>query len=523
MAQGRLQTAPHRPTGVGVAFPALRERRHRAAFILGCMAVTAGVLLHLPMYWMGRGDGFRLAEMPMDAGMLWGMAAILAGSLLAAWGLLPVERWKAERVDVAVPDHPRLARAHYMLMVVLTTALVIDVMKPASLGFVLPGMRAEYGLDALSVAWLPFSALCGTVLGSIVWGVLADVFGRRSSILLSSVLFVGTSICGAMPSYGWNVAMCFLMGAAAGGMLPVTYALLAETMPARHRGWVLVLVGGLGSVGGYLVASLAAAWLEPSFSWRALWFLNLPTGMALIALSVLIPESPRFLLRLGRRDEARATLARFGAELHEAGADSAATKRAAPVPRALWPMTIALSVCGLASGLINFGVLLWLPAHMVSLGHSLSWSSGLLAASASMALPTVLVAAWLYGHWSSKRAILAALTLSAVGLGGVIHVAGDAGPTGWLVSVTLLIVGSNAILAMLLPYAAESYPAATRGRAVGWIAACTKLGGPLSQGLTLLGMVPALGSAAMVTGVTTLAAIALIVAFCIETRQHELL
>jgi MFS transporter, putative metabolite:H+ symporter len=140
-----------------------------------------------------------------------------------------------------------------------------------------------------------------------------------------------------------------------------------------------------------------------------------------------------------------------------------------------------------------------------------------------MALPTVLAAAWLYGRWSSKRAILAALLLAAIGLAGVIHVAQDPAPTGWLVSVTLLIIGSNAILAMLLPYAAESYPAATRGRAVGWIAACTKLGGPLSQGLTLLGMVPALGAAALVTALATVGAIALIAAFCIETREHALL
>lgn len=503
------------------AFPALGERRHLVAFIVGCVAVTAGVLLHIPMYWMGRHQGFQLAEMPMDASMYWGMAAILAGSALAAWGLLPAERWKAPRVDIAAPDHPRLGRAHYVLMVVLTAALVIDVMKPASLGFVLPGVRAEYELGTLQVAWLPFAALCGTVLGSILWGVLADVFGRRASILLSSVLFVGTSICGAMPSFGWNVGMCFLMGAAAGGMLPVTYALLAETMPARHRGWVLVLVGGLGSVGGYLVASLAAAWLEPILSWRALWFLNLPTGLALVALSALIPESPRFLLRLGRREEARATLARFGSILRDdVSAPVQVPSPAAPAPGML-PMTIALSVCGLASGLINFGVLLWLPAHMVSLGHSLAWSSSVLAASSFLALPTVLAAAWLYGRWSSKRAILGALVCAALGLAGVIHVQDDLGTTGWLASVTLLIVGSNAIVAMLLPYAAESYAVATRGRAVGWIAACTKLGGPLSQGLTLLGMVPALGSAALVTAVASVASIGLVASFCVETRRHD--
>jgi putative MFS transporter len=504
------------------AFPALGERRHLIAFGLGCVAVTAGVLLHLPMYWMGRGNGFHLADMEMDTPMLWGMAAILVGMALAAWGLLPAGHLKAPRVDVAVPDQPKLGRAHYRLMVVLTGALVIDVMKPASLGFVLPGLGAEYGLDKLTVAWLPFAALCGTVVGSIVWGVLADIFGRRSSILLSSVMFVGTTICGAMPSFAWNIGMCFLMGAAAGGMLPVTYALLAETMPARHRGWVLVLVGGLGSVGGYLAASLAAAWLEPLLSWRALWFLNLPTGLALIALSVLIPESPRFLLRIGRREEARATLARFGSVLRE---DTGWTAQALPVtvPRAQLPMTVALSVCGLAYGLINFGVLLWLPAHMVSLGHSVTWTGTLLAASALIALPTVLAAAWLYGRWRSKASMLGALVVTAAGLGGVIHVqAGDSSAVAWLACVALLVVGSNAILAMLLPYAAESYPAATRGRAVGWIAACTKLGGPLSQGLTLLGMVPALGSAAIVTALATLVALGLIAAFCIETRHHAL-
>jgi len=85
--------------------------------------------------------------------------------------------------------------------------------------------------------------------------VLADIYGRKATILLSAVLFVGTSICGAMPSLAWNIGMCFMMGLAAGGMLPVTYALLAEMMPNRHRGWSLVLVGGLGAGGGYFAAS----------------------------------------------------------------------------------------------------------------------------------------------------------------------------------------------------------------------------------------------------------------------------
>ena len=99
--------------------------------------------------------------------------------------------------------------------------------------------------------------------------------------------------------------MCFMMGVAAGGMLPVTYALLAEMMPSKHRGWSLVLVGGLGAVGGYFAASGFSALLQPFFGWRILWILNLPTGLSLVLLGTFIPESAKFLLARGRREEAR--------------------------------------------------------------------------------------------------------------------------------------------------------------------------------------------------------------------------
>src|SRR5450432_3960864 len=295
----------------------LADRRHLWAFIAGCVAVTAGVVLHLPMYWMGKDMGFRLAEMAMDAGMLWGMSLIVAGLVVAGYGLLPKAHGLGHpaldpAIEIGAPEDAALGPAHWRLMVVLTIALVIDVMKPASLGFVVPGMRSEYGVSAATVAWLPFAALIGTAVGSFVWGALADLFGRRASILLSSVMFVGTSICGAMPSFWWNLGMCFLMGAAAGGMLPVAYALLVEIMPTKHRGWCLVLIGGLGTIGGYFAASQLSALLQPFFGWRIMWFLNLPTGLMLIALSPLIPESTRFLQYMGRTEDARATLARFG-------------------------------------------------------------------------------------------------------------------------------------------------------------------------------------------------------------------
>lgn len=106
--------------------------------------------------------------------------------------------------------------------------------------------------------------------------------------------------------------MCFLMGLCVGGMLPVMFAIMAETIPARHRGWLMVLVGG-DIAGAYILTSWLSAELVPGFSWRILWLLGAPTGALLIILNRWIPESPRFLLATGRTEEARAVMARYGA------------------------------------------------------------------------------------------------------------------------------------------------------------------------------------------------------------------
>jgi len=511
----------------------LADRRHLWAFAAGCIAVTIGVLLHLPMFWMGRDNGFRLADMAMDAEMLWGMALIVAGLAVAGYGLLPKKidsavAGPAHALAITAPEDAPLGRAHWRLMIVLTVALVIDVMKPASLGFVVPGMRTEYAVSSATVAWLPFAALCGTVVGSVLWGWLADLYGRRASILLSAVMFVGTSICGSMPSLWWNVGMCFLMGAAAGGMLPVTYALLAETMPSKQRGWALVLVGGLGAVGGYLAASALSAWLQPIFGWRILWFLNLPTGLILIFLNAYVPESPKFLLAIGRVAEAHAVLRNFGCTVRDVGVAAAEKVEStlatvAHLPPSYVGRTWALSIAAIAWGLINFGLLLWMPALLVAKGYSVAVSSQLLAASALIAVPTVFVAAALYGRWSSKGALVGAIVLTALGLVGIMVLElaspGNASP---VLPVAVLIVGINGIIAMLLPYAAESYPLRIRGRATGWVAACTKAGGLAAQALGLFGLIPGLAWGSALTLAPVVLALVLVLRHCTETRGRDL-
>src|SRR4051795_1770683 len=413
--------------------PAIRkstfsDRRGVWAFALGVIMVTGGVVMHAPMFLMGRHNHFILYGMPIGWDMILGMAAIVAGCGIAAYGLLPRDIARqltaSQEIIVSPPEDAPLSRAHWMLMSVLVIALIIDIMKPATLGFTLPGMMSEYQVSKATVSSFPFSALTGTVIGSIIWGVLADVYGRKATILLSAVMFVGTSICGAMPSLAWNVGMCFMMGVAAGGMLPVTYALLAEMMPSKHRGWALVLVGGLGAVGGYFAASIFSAVLQPFFGWRILWVLNLPTGLSLVLLGALIPESAKFLLARGRREEARRVMERFGSKArHTRAAEQVALQRGPSVAltgRAFFGKLVALSLAAICYGLINFGLLLWLPADMVAHGYSMELSSRLLAESALIAFPTVFIVAYLYSSWSTKWSVVGSVGVTLAGLIGVL-------------------------------------------------------------------------------------------------------
>jgi putative MFS transporter len=170
---------------------------------------------------------------------------------------------------------------------------------------------------------LPLSGLLGLTLGSLIWGAMADRHGRRPALLVATLLFIATSICGTMPSFEANLLMCFVMGLSAGGLLPVVLTLLTELSPRRHRGFVLVLVAGLGSTGGYLAASGLASLLEPHFGWRVLWLVGLPTGLAMVGVQRLIPESPRFLRLHGREAEAREVMDRYGMRAVDAGGERA--------------------------------------------------------------------------------------------------------------------------------------------------------------------------------------------------------
>lgn len=512
-----------------------------AIFWAGVVAVIAGVILHLPMYVEAREMGFHLAGMPMDVSMMAGMVLIVVGLAATTWGLIPRDRVEAlpsgGQIRVRALDEVPISRAHVLLILVMAAAVTIDVMKPATLSFVLPGMAHEYGLKSplnpaghLPAALLPLAGITGTVLGSFLWGWLGDRLGRRPSILMAAMTFIATSICGSMPSFALNMFMCFVMGLGVGGMLPIMFTIMAETIPARHRGWLLVLIGG-DVAGAYIITSWLAAALVPTLSWRILWLVGFPTGLLLILLSRWIPESPRFLIAHGRSDEAAGIMERYGAVVvrEEEGPVGEEIRVGTGVQQLLRPpflrATFTVILLGLGIGLVSFGFQLWIPSNLQQLGLGEAEANRLLRNSALIGFPFNFVIAWLYGFWSSKRTLILVTGMTALSLFGFV-VAGDAVVTSRLLLYALLIMpiwGISSVVAVLSAYSAEIFPTRLRSRGTGLAAGFSKAGGVLIITLVTVAVAPPSITGTALIGALPMALAALAVAlFGPETRKRQL-
>jgi len=516
----------------------LRPSRRALLFGGGTTLVFLGVGLHIPMYVDSADMHFHMAHMAMDAPMTAGMVILAIGLVLAAAGLFLTPSSPAAGLPrhAAGPDGQepaeRLRTPHWLLVAVLIFAVAIDSQKPYTFTFILPEVAREYGVSSPAhpvpgmpaVGWLPFLGILGTVLGSFVWGILGDRVGRRSALMFAAVLFVATSICGAMPGFWWNACMCFVMGLGAGGMLPAAYTLLAETMPARSRGWLVVLVAGVGTALGFEIVAVLADRAMPHLSWRFLWLTGIATGAVLLGLGRFVPESPRFLLRQGREAEADAVLRRFGAS--RPALDTA--RGTIGIPSLFAPpytfITLGLVFCAGAWGVVTFGFLTWLPVNLQQVDVANADVNDVLAKSALVALPVSVLVAWLYSRWSARLTMVGAAVVTGLVLAAFAAVGTSVGGGGLLMTlVVLLLIGCWAVTAVVTPYSTEVYPTSVRARGAAVVAGAGKLGGVLALAMTVSGIAPpGVAASAAVALVPMLVGAAVLLMYAVETRSRAL-
>ncbi|MDQ6607840.1 MAG: MFS transporter [Actinomycetota bacterium] len=500
--------------------------------------------MQLPMYFGAKHRGYQLRGMPFDVTMSVGMVLMFVGVGLTVYGLLPrlfeVRKSAMSRIRVTAIDDAPITRSHVALIVVMAAAVTIDVMKPTTLAFIAPGAAAEYGLRSplnphstgLPIALYPLAGIAGTVLGSLIWGSLADTIGRRASILIAAVIFIATSTCGAMPSYPMNLAACFVMGLGVGGMLPIVFSLAAETIPARHRGWLIVLIGG-DIAGAYIITSWLASTIGSPhrYGWRMLWLIGIPISLILVLINRWIPESPRFLLQHGRDREARAVMHRYGATVVKASERELDIEQQVDghygqlFRQPFRGLTVVVAMLALGIGIVQFGFQQWIPTNLQKLGYGEVSASKILRDSALIGFPLNLPVALLYGFWSSRKTIILMAGLTAVALIGFV-IAGDAVAHDSALLHLLLVVpiwGISSLTAVTAAYASEIYPTRIRARGTGLAAAATKLGGVFILAVVAAALAtPSIAVTALLGAIPIIAAIAMLTRFGVETRRKSL-
>jgi major inositol transporter-like SP family MFS transporter len=170
-------------------------------------------------------------------------------------------------------------------------------------------LSRDFGLSSLSEGLVVASLMVGAAFGAVFGGRVADAWGRRKTILLLAGIFIlGTLGCVFAPEAIFLISSRFVLGLAVGGASATVPVYLGEIGPAEKRG-SYVTRNELMIVGGQLAAFIINAVIFNFFGhvdsiWRWMLLVALAPAIALLVGMIFQPESPRWLIARGRRDEA---------------------------------------------------------------------------------------------------------------------------------------------------------------------------------------------------------------------------
>lgn len=201
------------------------------------------------------------------------------------------------------------------LLVVLAVVVVAGLLFGYDQGVIsgaLDGIKRHFTLSSILVEVVTSWVTLGALIGSLLGGYLADLYGRRRAVLIAGLLFiVGALLQALAPDVSLLVIGRLVVGFGVGVAAVAAPLYGAELAPAAHRGR-FVSAYQLAITIGIFLAYLVNAGLAASDSWRWMLGVSVVPGVLLMLVGMLGVESPRWLVKAGRRDEARAILAKVG-------------------------------------------------------------------------------------------------------------------------------------------------------------------------------------------------------------------
>ena len=384
-----------------------------------------------------------------------------------------------------------IGRFQYRLFALFGLVWAADAMQVLAIGFTAPSIAASFGItvpQALQTGTLFF---VGMLVGAFVFGRLADRIGRRPVLIVSVLIDAVFGIASAFaPDLTWLLALRFLTGVGVGGTLPVDYTMLAEFLPTHRRGRWLVLLEAFWAVGTVCLAlvSLLATNLGGE-AWRTIFLFTGVPALVGLGLRFFVPETPVYLAKSGRADEARLVLQKV-ARINGSGVTISALR---DEPRtkasildlfspALRRRSAFVLMAWTLISVSYYGVFVYLPLRLGGEGFGFLRGPGFLVLLALVQLPGYALAAYGVERWGRRPTLIGFLLLSAAGC--MLFSLGSATP---------VVVGSTLLLSFALlgtwgaiyAYTPEIYPTPLRATGMGTAGAMARLGGLLAPSLVV--------------------------------------
>ena len=186
----------------------------------------------------------------------------------------------------------------WLIAVVVAMAAFMEVLDTSIANVALPYMAGNLGATTDQSTWVLTSYLVSNAIVLPISGWMAGAFGRKRFFMFCLLIFTASSLlCGIAPSLGALLFFRVLQGAGGGGLQPMAQAILADTFPPQQRGLAFALYG-ITAVTAPTIGPTLGGWITFNYSWRWIFFINLPVGILTLFLIYQFVEDPPYLARI---------------------------------------------------------------------------------------------------------------------------------------------------------------------------------------------------------------------------------
>jgi DHA2 family multidrug resistance protein len=186
----------------------------------------------------------------------------------------------------------------WLIAVVVAMAAFMEVLDTSIANVALPHIAGNLGASNDESTWVLTSYLVSNAIVLPISGWLATVLGRKRFFMLCIFLFtISSLLCGAAPSLAALILFRVMQGAGGGGLQPMAQAILADTFPPQKRGLAFALYG-ITAVMAPTIGPTLGGWITDNYSWRWIFYINLPVGILTLFLVLRLVEDPPYFSRL---------------------------------------------------------------------------------------------------------------------------------------------------------------------------------------------------------------------------------